>query len=116
MMRWINMVLVFAVLAAGFVSYTHEHQTRQLERKIAHFERDIDAERETIKLLQAEWSSLIKPTRLQSIADETLDFVPMKPEQIISEDEIAARVPAEPIIKLEAENEDAIGSILEKMQ
>jgi cell division protein FtsL len=116
MMRWLNSILVIAVLVAGYMSYSLEHQTRQLERHIRATERAIDEERENIKLLKAEWSSLVKPSRLQEIADTNMQLSPVTASQIITEAEIAARVPSEPIIKLEAQDEDAIGSILEKMQ
>jgi cell division protein FtsL len=115
-MKLLNAFLVLCVLVAGFFAYSLEHQTRGLERKISKLERQIVEEREAIKFAKAEWSSLIRPDRLQEIAEQTLDVVPMKATQLITADEIKDRVPAEPIIKLETENADPIGDIIEKMR
>ncbi len=115
-MKLLNAFLVLCVLVAGFFAYSLEHQTRGLERKITKLERKILEEREAIKFAKAEWSSLIRPDRLQELAEQTLDVVPMKATQLITMDEIKDKVPAEPIIKLETQNTDPIGDIIEKMR
>jgi cell division protein FtsL len=115
-MKLLNAFLVMCVLIAGFFAYSLEHQTRGMERKVTKLEKAIDAEREAIKFAKAEWSSLIRPARLQELAEQTLDVVPMKATQMITIEEIATRVPAEPIVKLEENNADPIGDIIEKMR
>jgi cell division protein FtsL len=115
-MKLLNAFLVICVLVAGFFAYSLEHQTRGIERKISKLEKKIEDEREAIKFAKAEWSSLIRPARLQELAEQTLDVVPMKATQLIKIEDIATRVPAEPIIKLEEGNADPIGDIIEKMR
>ena len=41
---------------------------------------------------------------------------PLEASQIVTPEELAARVPAEPVIKLEADGQDPIGAIIDKMQ
>lgn len=116
MHKFLNAVLVMAVLVSGFMLYSLEHATRGTERQIARTEASITNEREQIKLLSAEWSSLIRPDRLQALAQEHLKLQPIASEQIVKAEDLGARVPAEPQVKLEAKGEDPIGVILEKMQ
>lgn len=115
MLRLLNLVLVLGVLSSAFVLYTLEHATRGAERRIARLEARIDNERESIKLLHAEWSNLARPERLQKLAEEHLKLKPISPDQLMTLDELAARVPPEPIIKLEEKGKDPIGDILKKM-
>ncbi len=116
MLKLINTALVGAVLVSAFVLYTLEHQTRDAEREIAQLKASITEEHETIKLLDAEWSNLTRPERLQQLAEEHLDLKPVTQLQMIRESEIATRVPAEPIMKLEEKGKDPIGDILKAME
>jgi cell division protein FtsL len=116
MLKIVNTFLIACVLAAGFVLYTLEYQTRNAEREIARLKAAIRTERESIQLLEAEWSNLTRPERLQKLAEEHLDLRPVTQLQMVTEDELAARVPAEPIVKLEAEGKDPIGDILKAME
>jgi cell division protein FtsL len=116
MLKFLNTCLVVAVLGSGFLLYTLELQTRKTEREIAELKRDLASERETIKLLDAEWNSLTRPERLQALAKQHLGLKPVSQLQMMSESEIAARVPAEPIVKLEEEGKDTIGDILKAME
>jgi cell division protein FtsL len=116
MLKLFNTFLVAGVLTAGFVLYTLEHQTRQAERDIAKLNASIKDEQEAIKLLEAEWSNLTRPERLQKLAEEHLQMKPVSQLQLIEESELAARIPAEPIVKLEEEGKDPIGDILKAME
>lgn len=116
MHKFINALLVVAALVSGFMLYTLEHATRSTERDIGKLEVAIAGEREQIRFLNAEWSSLVRPDRLQKLASEYLRLETIKSTQIVAEGELAARVPAEQQIKLEANGSDPIGDILEKMQ
>jgi len=116
MHKFLNACLMLAVLVSGFVLYSLEHSTRGLERSIAKLQRDISEERESIKVLGAEWSSLTRPDRLQKLAQENLKLQTVTASQFVSEDELAERVPAEPIIMLEEKGKDVIGDILKEMQ
>jgi cell division protein FtsL len=116
MHKFVNSLLVVAALVSGFMLYTLEHATRGTERRIGKLDAAIAAEREQIKFLNAEWSSLIRPDRLQDLAAKHLKLEALRSTQIVPTGELAARVPAEQQIKLEANGSDPIGDILEKMQ
>ncbi len=116
MIRAFNTCLVLAVLSAAYVLYSLEHSIRGVERQIARTEAAITNEKETIGLLNAEWSSLVRPERLQRLAEQHLSLRRISPDQFVKIDEIAQRVPAEPPVKLEQEGKDAIGDILKAME
>ena len=116
MIKVINALLVVGVLIAGFYTYSLEHSTRGLERQIAKLKTGISDERETIKLLDAEWSSLTRPDRLQKLAEEQLNLAPIKAPQIIGMADVATKIPDTPVIKLDDKNADPSGAILEEMQ
>ena len=116
MFKLFNAILVLTVLISGFALYSLEHSTRGAERQIARLKRGIADEKESIKLLNAEWASLTRPERLQRLAREHLGLSTVTASQIVRLEELGQKVPAEPIIKLEAEGKDPIGDILKKMQ
>lgn len=116
MIKIFNGILVVAVLISGFFLYSLEHSTRALERQIAHAKKATSDEREAIKLLNAEWSSLTRPERLQKLAEEQLKLQSMTASQIVAAADLAKAVPDAPIIKLQDDNADPIGAILEQMQ
>jgi cell division protein FtsL len=116
MHKLFNAMLVMAVLVSGFMLYSLEHATRGTERDIARLEGKISDEHEEIKLLSAEWSSLTRPDRLQHLAAEHLKLDTIAPSQIVRMEDFASRVPAEPVVQLEAAGHDPIGDILDKMR
>jgi cell division protein FtsL len=116
MIKVLNGLLVLAVLVSGFFLYSLEHSTRALERQIAHEKKAIGEGREAIKLLSAEWSSLTRPERLQKLAEEQLKLQPVSASQIVAQADMAKAVPDAPLVKLDDNNADPIGAILEQMQ
>ena len=116
MIKFLNGILVLAVLVSGFFLYSLEHTTRGYERQIAKLKSGIVEQREAIKLLNAEWSSLTRPERLQKLAEEQLHLQPVLSSQVVNVADLGAKLPATPVVKLEEQNADPIGSILEKMQ
>jgi cell division protein FtsL len=116
MVKIFNAMIVMGVLISAFFLYSLEHSTRELERQVAKLKSGISDERESIKLLNAEWSSLTRPERIQKIAEEQLKLLPMTASQIASVAELPEKIPAMPVINLEPQGTDPIGAILEKMQ
>jgi cell division protein FtsL len=116
MMRILNVALVLTVLGSAFVLYTLEHATRAAERRIVQTEADIGAEEESIKLLNAEWSSLTRPERLQKLAVERLGLKPIIPTQMVTVGELGERVPEKPLPQPAPNSTDPIGDILKKME
>ncbi|WP_421694705.1 cell division protein FtsL [Aestuariivirga sp.] len=116
MHKLLNFILVATVLASGFILYSLEHTTRGIEREIAKYQNGIEDETENMRLLNAEWSSLTRPDRLRALAEAHLGLTTLKAQQIVKLDEIGSKVPAEPIIKLEAQGSDPIGAIIDEMK
>ena len=116
MHKFLNALLVITVLVSGFVLYSLEHTTRGLERQIARLDRGIEEEIENTRFLNAEWSSLTRPDRLRRLAETHLGLSTLQAKQIVKLEELGSRVPAEPIVKLEADGSDPIGAIIDKMQ
>ena len=116
MHKFFNACLVLAVLVSAFFLYSLEHSTRGLERQIAKLKSDISEEHEQVKVLGAEWSSLTRPDRLQKLAEQNLKLKTVAASQFVSESELAEKVPAEPVLKLEEKGHDPIGDILKEMQ
>jgi cell division protein FtsL len=116
MHKFLNAILVVTLLVSGFVLYSLEHSTRGIERRIAKLERGISEEIESTKFLNAEWSSLTRPDRLKALAEQHLGLKTLEAKQIVRIEELGQKVPAEPIIKLEADGSDPIGAIIDKMQ
>ena len=116
MHKLLNSILVMTVLVSGFILYSLEHTTRGLERQIARIERGIGEEIESTRFLNAEWSSLTRPDRLRTLALQHLGLKTMQAQQIVKLEELGQRVPAEPIVHLQAEGSDPIGAIIDKMQ
>lgn len=83
MMRWINIalsvVLVVLVAALYHIRYSAEAEARALRQT----ERQIAAERDRMRTLQAEWSSLNDPRRLQLLSRRYLDLDRLRPSQVV---------------------------------
>jgi len=116
MLRAFNACLVLAVLTAAYMLYSLEHSIRGVERQIARSNAQIATDKEMMGLLGAEWSSLVRPERLQRLAEQHLKLKRISPDQFVKINELAARIPAEPQVKLEEEGKDAIGDILKAME
>ena len=85
MLKFVNGILVIAVLVSASALYNLEHKTRGLERQIAKTKATINDNDEAIKLLNAEWSSLTRPERIQALAEQNLKMVPRKADQIVGD-------------------------------
>ena len=118
MLRLLNIVLIVGVLASGFALYTLEHRTRSLERKIAATGKEIDGEYEMIGLLNAEWSMLTRPQRLERLAKHHLNMGPLNPDQIISDNQITGSLPPAPAHSPDQTpaSDDPLADLLRMMQ
>jgi cell division protein FtsL len=115
MLRLVNALFMLGVLVAAFMIYGLEHQRREAERRTVEIRLRIAEEREAIKLLEAEWSLLTRPDRIERLAKKYLRLAPLTPRQLVSEADIARRVPQEPIIVPGTPGTDPIGDVLEAL-
>lgn len=96
MLKTIDIVLIAVMVSAAAWTFKIKHEAELIEDQVQIVERKAAAEHETIALLEADWSLLNQPNRLQHLAEAfqaDLALEPLRPEQIIEPDEL----PAEPI-------------------
>ncbi|MBA3813780.1 MAG: hypothetical protein H0X26_04720 [Alphaproteobacteria bacterium] len=77
-----NSIFFLLALIGGFILFKVKYEVVEIEKNLAQTEKQISLEKEMIHVLNAEWSHLNEPQRLQKLAEKYLDIVPMKTEQI----------------------------------
>ena len=86
MLKTLDIVLVALMISAAAWTFKVKYEAETLESQIATTERKAQLERETISLLEADWSLLNQPDRLQRLAQAfqaDLAREPVRPEQIV---------------------------------
>lgn len=94
MSRVFNLVLLVVMVVAAVATYDMKHKAELAADKVARLENRIAHERDSIRLLRAELSTLQQPNRLQAIVDHYPDYFrlePFSPSQIATIDEIPMR-------------------------
>jgi cell division protein FtsL len=114
-LRVLNIILVLTVLAAAFTIYSLEHETRRGERRIAELKRGISDEQEMIRLLEAEWSNLTRPRRIEQLAHQHLQLKPLSPLQLVEAKDIDSRLPLRPVAETPPDH-DPIADMLKVLQ
>jgi cell division protein FtsL len=116
MLKLMNFALVIGTLGMAFLLYNLEHDTRSNERSIVQAKREMADHSEAIKLLNAEWSSLTRPERIQQLAQQHFQLQPIEPDQLVSLQELPQRL--EMLSKLDhpKSKKDTIEDLLQKMQ
>lgn len=72
MLRILNIIVIFWMVAAAFVVYEVKYQSTYEAQKVARIEGEIRAERERIATLKGEWAELSAPSRIQGLATRYL--------------------------------------------
>jgi hypothetical protein len=92
--RSLSIVLALTAIGAAGVVFEEKRQASSEARDIAKLNRKIEAEKEKISELKAEWSLLDQPARLQSLVEHHAAVLPlevMKTEQIGTIDDVPWR-------------------------
>ncbi len=85
MIRWLQVFGVVAAAGAAVVVFQVKYRAEHVAEHAAKLQREIDQENETLSLLEAEWSLLIQPARVQELVGrhaEVLNLQPLDPTQI----------------------------------
>jgi hypothetical protein len=96
-LRVINAVFLMAMIVGAIVTYGLKHQAEVAAEDVAHLQTAIAAEKDKIRTLNAEWSLLTQPARLEAAVKEHADYFqlqPFSPDQIASINEIPMRTGA----------------------
>lgn len=111
MLRTFDLVLVGAMIAAATLTYQIKHSAEEKLSDVRELQAEIKLQEETIDLLEADWSLLNQPSRLQrlSTAFETeLGLKPIESTQMATPDELPGRASEfEPLVA-EGEAEAAL--------
>jgi hypothetical protein len=85
MIRWLQVLSVVGAAGAAVFVFHVKYQAEAVAERAADLQRELDRENETISLLEAEWSLLIQPARVQGLVErhtELLELQPLDPKQI----------------------------------
>ena len=94
MLRTLDLVLVCAMIAAATVTYQIKHAAEDKLSEVRELQAEIKLQEETIDLLEADWSLLNQPSRLQRLStayEAQLGLKPIEPTQMAEPDELPGR-------------------------
>ena len=111
MIRWLQVASVIAASSAAVFVFQVKYRAESVADRAAQLQRQIEQEQETLSLLEAEWSLLIQPARVQELVERHADLLklqPLDPAQITKIEDLPMR-PAGPA----ADDKAALSAILE---
>lgn len=114
MFRTTDIVLIAVMVAAAAFTYTTKHEAENRLAENRKIERQIELERDTIDVLNADWSLLTQPSRLQKLTEiyaTELQLAPVEPQQIVGLDELPVRP-----VEIEDFSSKRLGGMAETMQ
>lgn len=91
MLRFINICLVFGLVALACIIYQVKYEARSLDRHITVIGKGIEVERDAIAVLRAEWSLLNRPERIERLAKKYIHLEVSTPRQIVTLDTLNER-------------------------
>lgn len=91
MIRVLNFLMLSLTIAICFGLYKITNETRDVQAQLRHTAADIAAEHETIEVLNAEWTLLVRPARLQELNERHLGLQTVSATQMMSIDDIPLR-------------------------
>lgn len=85
MRRWVTLAALALAAAASFGLYQLKYDVVRLEAELERLNRDLIDERTAVRVLEAEWSYLNRPDRLQRLAAQYLELVParLQPREVL---------------------------------
>ena len=93
-------------LAAGAGVFHLKHEVMLLEQQLNHVNRATLEDQEAIHVLQADWTYLNEPRRLEALTHKYLELAPLTAAHVITIDDLPARL--DPVIS-DAHNPTALG-------
>jgi len=101
MIRVVSVVTLLLLVAVSTGLYKLKYQVQLLNTQATNLQKQILAEREAIRLLEADWAYLNQPDRLQALAERHLTLAPIDPKQFVGIEAVPPRLlnlPAEATI------------------
>ncbi|WP_300296157.1 hypothetical protein [Ferrovibrio sp.] len=84
MSRGLSLIALLLLAAVSFGLYQLSYEVQRLEEELIEMNRALSQERETIGVLQAEWSYLSRPEYLQDKAQRLLQMRPATAKDIVA--------------------------------
>jgi len=91
MTRILSVIGVILLIASATGLYKLKYEVQRLDRQARALQNSINSERQSIRVLDAEWTYLNQPQRIQALADRFLQLKPVEPNQIASIENIPLR-------------------------
>lgn len=91
MSRTLSAIAMLLVCFVAYALYQLSYEVQRLEEELIELNRGLGRERETIGVLQAEWSYLTRPEYLQDMAQRLLEMKPASAKQIVPIDSLPWR-------------------------
>ena len=91
MLRTLDLIMICAMIAAAAFTYQVKHAAEDKLEEVQKLQASIKQQEATIDLLEADWSLLNQPSRLQSLStayEAELKLKQMKPNQMAGTDEL----------------------------
>ncbi|MBO6917238.1 MAG: hypothetical protein JJ858_02300 [Rhizobiaceae bacterium] len=104
MFRAFEVLLIVAVLAATAYTFQIKHESEERLAEIRKLEAEIKTYKDTIDLLEADWSLLNQPSRVQKLIEvfqDQLQLTTTEADQIVQHDELP-RIKPEPEVETNA--------------
>ncbi|MDE2228994.1 MAG: hypothetical protein KGL11_08140 [Alphaproteobacteria bacterium] len=83
MIRLSTILWTLAVVIAGYAMFQVKYHVAKLDDELVHLNRQIAATREEARVLDAEWTLLDDPQRLDRLNNAFLKLQPIAPAQIV---------------------------------
>jgi len=94
MIRIVNFLLIAFMIVGVATVYDRKFKAERASKEVAELHHKIKMEHERISLLEAEWSVLRQPARLQKLVERYNDYLKLQPLdaiQIVSFDELPTK-------------------------
>jgi hypothetical protein len=97
MLRYLNVISVAALVGPAIFAYSIKYETMRYSAEIVKLQHSIEREHDRMGMLRAEWAHLIRPGRVQALADRHLEMQAVGVDQVVLASDLpdrAARVDA----------------------
>lgn len=102
MIRFSTVLWIVTVVAVGYGMFQVKYEVMQLEDELGRLDRAVVEGREAIHVLNAEWSFLNQPARLDLLARRHLELMPIGTAQIGRLDTLPERPATPPAVVADA--------------